>query len=162
MCLRGNWTKTPKFGANHISIEVEGVELYCNTVVSIVKLTSNKHHPAKHHIEVNVNHAWKATSIFKLRLKAENQTFAWPTRGLLSMFDLFWYLNRRWSVTVWEASSQHEQRWHLLKEGFVSPLTFLSPNGGVMPEPDEALPCSWNIATPLGGDPLHPKIWIAV
>lgn len=75
MCLRGKLTNTPKFGANHISIEVEGGEIYCNTVVGIKKLTSNKHHPAKH-TAGNTNHALNATSVFKLRLKDENQTFA--------------------------------------------------------------------------------------
>lgn len=89
VCLRGKLTKTPKFGANHISIEVEGGEIYCNTVIGVVKLTSNEHHPAKHHIAVNTNHTLKATSIFKLRLKAENHTLAWPTRRRFCMFDLF-------------------------------------------------------------------------
>lgn len=89
MCLRGKCTKTPKFGSNHISIEVEGGEIDCNTVVGIVKSTSNKHHSARHHIAVNTNHASKATSVSKLRLKAGNQTLAWPTRGQLCMFDLF-------------------------------------------------------------------------
>lgn len=89
MCLRGKCTKTPKFGSNHISIGVEGREIDCHSVVGIVKLTSNKHHSARHHIAVNANHALKATSISKLRLKAGNQILAWPTRGQLCVFDLF-------------------------------------------------------------------------
>lgn len=148
MYLTGKWTKTPKFWANHISIELEGGEIYCNTVISTVKLTSNKHHSAKHHIAVNTNYALK-TSIFKLRLKAENQTLSWPTRGLLCMFDLFWYLVWRWSVTVWKHHYSRSKDGTCWRKD-LSPLTYVAPKGGALPEPNDSFPCSWDVGNTSG------------